>query len=149
MSDRSSRRAARARAYRASWAPTAEAAERHLQKLLHLRTREGEIARLLELPQRPLVEKEQKYIAAWLDWGFDNDALRLAYEKTVMGTASKSMDWRYMNGILRRWHESGWHSVEEVNRGEQRSVPRNNPHSDQTAQSRRDGADWMRRYIKK
>jgi len=93
---------------------TAEAAEAYLKKLLSARTREGELARLLDLPNRPLVEREQKYLAAWTEWGFDNDALRLAYEKTVMGTASKSMDWRYMNGILRRWHEKGLHTAAQI-----------------------------------
>ena len=93
---------------------TAEQAEAYLKKLLSARTREGELARLLDLPNRPLVEREQKYLAAWTEMGFDNEALRLAYEKTVMGTASKSMDWRYMNGILRRWHEKGLHTVAQI-----------------------------------
>jgi len=97
---------------------TAERAEEHLQRLLRLRSRESELIRLLDLPQRPLVEREQKYIAAWLEMGFDNDALRLAYEKTVMGTKTKSMDWRYMNGILRRWHEKGLHTVAQVQAGD-------------------------------
>ena len=102
---------------------TAESAEAHLKKLLSARTREGELARLLDLPNRPLVEREQKYLAAWTDMGFDNEALRLAYEKTVMGAASKSMDWRYMNGILRRWHEKGLHTAEQV-QSESRPIPR-------------------------
>lgn len=101
---------------------TVERAEEHLQRLLRLRSREGEIIRLLDLPQRPLVERERKYIESWLDMGFDNEALRLAYEKTVMGTASKSMDWRYMNGILRRWHEKGLHTVAQIQAGD--STPR-------------------------
>ena len=93
---------------------TAQAAELHLQKLLSARSREGELIRLLDLPNRPLVEREQKYLSAWMEMGFDDGALRLAYEKTVMGTASKSMDWRYMNGILRRWHEKGLHTAQQV-----------------------------------
>ena len=97
---------------------TAEAAEEHLQRLLRLRSREGELIRLLDLPNRPLVDREQKYIAAWLDMGFDNDALRLAYEKTVMGTASKSMDWRYMHKILTRWHEAGLHTAAQIQAGD-------------------------------
>lgn len=101
---------------------TAPRAEEYLQRQMSQRTREGEIARLLDLPQRPLVEREQKYIAGWLEMGFDNDALRLAYEKTVMGTASKSMDWRYMNGILRRWHEKGLHTAAQIQSGD--SAPR-------------------------
>lgn len=101
---------------------TAERAEEHLQRLLRLRSREGELIRLLDLPQRPLVDRERKYIESWLDMGFDNEALRLAYEKTVMGTATKSMDWRYMNGILRRWHEKGLHTVAQIQAGD--SAPR-------------------------
>ena len=93
---------------------TAPRAEEYLQRLMTHRTREGEIVRLLELPRRPLVEREQKYIAGWLEMGFDNEALRLAYEKTVMGTASKSMDWRYMNKILLRWHEKGLHTAAQI-----------------------------------
>lgn len=104
---------------------TAEAAEEHLKKLQFLRTQEGEIARLLDLPQRPLVDSERRYIAAWVEMGFDDGALRLAYEKTVMGTASKSMDWRYMNGILRRWHEKGLHTVSRIQAGD--SEPRRQP----------------------
>lgn len=102
---------------------TAELAEAHLKKLLSSRTREGELIRLLDLPSRPLVERERNYLSAWTEMGFDDGALRLAYEKTVMGTASKSMDWRYMNGILRRWHEKGLHTAQQV-QAEQRPTPR-------------------------
>lgn len=119
---------------------TAERAEEHLQRLLRLRSREGELIRLLDLPQRPLVEREQKYIAAWLDMGFDDEALRLAYEKTVMGTTSKSMDWRYMNGILRRWHEKGLRTVAQIQAGD--NAPRRTappaPSADQDQRVRED-----------
>ena len=71
---------------------TVEAAEAHLKKL------------------------ERTYIAAWQDMGFDNEALRLAYEKTVM--KKQSMDWGYMNGILRRWHEKGLHTVAAIQAGD-------------------------------
>jgi len=32
------------------------------------------------------------------------------------------MDWRYMNGILRRWHEKGLHTVAQIQAGD--SAPR-------------------------
>ena len=79
---------------------TAQAAEAHLKKQALYRTREGEILRLLDLPPRPLVEKERKKVAAWTDMGFDDAVLRLAYEKTVY--KKQKMDWDYMNGILLR-----------------------------------------------
>jgi len=93
-----------------------EAAEAHLKKLAQLHTREREVLRLLDIPARPLVERERTYIAAWQDMGFDNEALRLAYEKTVM--KKQSMDWGYMNGILRRWHEKGLHTVAAIQAGD-------------------------------
>ena len=98
-----------------------EAAEAHLKKLAQLRTREREVLRLLDIPARPLVERERTYIAAWQDMGFDNEALRLAYEKTVM--KKQSMDWGYMNGILRRWHEKGLHTAAAVQAGDRDPRP--------------------------
>ena len=61
-----------------------ERAEAHVQRLTQLRSREGEVLRLLDIPARPLVEREKTYIAAWDDMGFDNEAIRMAYEKTVL-----------------------------------------------------------------
>lgn len=90
-------------------ADTLEAAEQHLKRLATLRTREGEILRLLDQKPRPLVEKERKKIAAWTDMGFGDEALRLAYEKTVY--KKQGMDWDYMNGILCLWHKKNLHTL--------------------------------------
>ncbi len=127
----------------AAWArngvATLELAEVHLSRLMSLRSREREVARLLELPERELVERERKYIAQWLEQGFSDDALRLAYEKTVMGTASKTMDWRYMNGILRRWHEKGLHTAAQIQNGEhapRRATPPTAAPADRARQER-------------
>ena len=99
-----------------SWArrgiDTMERAEAHIQRLTHMRSREGEVLRLLNIPLRPLVERERSYIAAWDEMGFDDEAIRMAYEKTVL--KKQSMDWSYMNGILRRWHEKGLHTAESI-----------------------------------
>ena len=97
---------------------TIQQANSYLTRLQTSRAREREVARLLELPDRELVDRERKYIAQWLEQGFSDDALRLAYEKTVMGAASKSMDWRYMNAILRRWHEQGLHTAAQAQQGD-------------------------------
>ncbi len=95
---------------------TLERAEEHVARLTRLRGREAEVLRLLDIPPRPLVEREKTYIAAWNDMGFDDGALRLAYEKTVL--KKQSMDWGYMNGILRRWHEKGLHTAAAVQAGD-------------------------------
>lgn len=100
---------------------TMERAEAHIQRLTRLRSREGEVLRLLDIPQRPLVEREKAYIAAWDDMGFDDEAIRMAYEKTVL--KKQSMDWSYMNGILRRWHEKGLHTAAAVQAGDRDPRP--------------------------
>lgn len=95
---------------------TAQAAEAHLKRQALYRTREGEILRLLDLPPRPLVEGERKKVAAWTDMGFDDGALRMAYEKTVY--RKQKMDWDYMNGILTRWHRNNLHTPAEIEAGD-------------------------------
>lgn len=72
--------------------------------------------RLLDIPPHPLVSQERTYIAAWDDMGFDDEALRMAYEKTVL--KKQSMDWGYMNGILRRWHQKGLHTAAAIQAGD-------------------------------
>ena len=100
---------------------TMERAEAHIQRLTQLRSREGEVLRLLDIPARPLVEREKTYIAAWDDMGFDDEAIRMAYEKTVL--KKRSMDWGYMNGILRRWHEKGLHTAAAIQAGDRDPRP--------------------------
>ena len=95
---------------------TAQAAEEHLKKQALYRSREGEILRLLDLPPRPLVEKERKKVAAWTDMGFPDAVLRLAYEKTVY--KKQKMDWDYMNGILLGWHRKNLHTLAEIEAGD-------------------------------
>ena len=95
---------------------TAQAAEEHLKKQALYRSREGEILRLLDLPPRPLVEKERKKVAAWTDMGFPDAVLRLAYEKTVY--RKQKMDWDYMNGILLGWHRNNLHTPAEIEAGD-------------------------------
>ena len=130
---------------------TVEAAEAHLKKLAQLRTREREVLRLLDIPARPLVERERTYIAAWQDMGFDNEALRLAYEKTVM--KKQSMDWGYMNGILRRWHEKGLHTAAAIQAGDRDPRPvraggqRPAPASPAQTQRDREDMERMRRLM--
>lgn len=98
-------------------------AEEHVARLTRLRSREGAVLRLLDIPLRPLVEREKTYIAGWDDMGFDDEAIRMAYEKTVL--KKQSMDWGYMNGILRRWHEKGLHTAAAIQTGDRTpgSVP--------------------------
>ena len=71
---------------------------------------------VLGLGQRRPVASEEKYISDWMDKGFPPETVALAYDKTVF--YKKQLEWRYLNGILRRWHENGWHTPEEVQQGD-------------------------------
>ena len=91
---------------------------------------------VLQLGNRAPVDSEQRYILDWIDMGFTPDAVALAYDKTVF--YKKELNWRYLNGILRRWHAQGWHTAEEVERGEQK--PKN-------AAPAGGKTDWMDEYL--
>lgn len=125
-----------------------ESADRYLQNLAQKQERAATYMHALNIHNRPPVESEMHYLQQWWEQGFSPEAVALAYDKTVFH--KNELNWRYLNGILRRWHDNGWHSVEEVVAGEQRT----SPHAHLSAkkpesQSQRDGADWMLRYMKK
>ena len=130
---------------------TMEAAEAHIQKMTAMRGREKDVLRLLDIPARPLVEREKTYIAAWDEMGFDDETIRMAYEKTVM--KKQSMDWGYMNGILRRWHEKGLHTAAAVQTGDRdpRAIRAGGAvvpaAADQVDQSAREDMERMRRML--
>ena len=95
---------------------TAEAAEEYLKKQTGLRKREREILPMLGIVGRLPLDKEREQIAAWVEWGFPDEAIRLAYEKTVW--KKQAMNWSYMNSILNSWHKKGLHSVKEIEAGD-------------------------------
>ena len=80
----------------------------------------GAYMQALGLGNRRPVESEERYIRSWMDKGFDAEAVALAYDKTVL--YKKELNWRYLNGILRRWDEQGWHSAEEILRGDEKKT---------------------------
>ena len=69
----------------------------------------------------------------------------MAYERTVF--YKKDMNWRYLNGILRRWHDSGWHTPQQVERGEARKPSPTPPQESGDTGGQQNA--WMRRYIKR
>ena len=131
---------------------TAEAAEEYLKKQTRLRQREREILPLLDIVGRMPVEKEREYINNWVNMGFPDDAIRLAYERTVW--KKQSMNWPYMNSILKSWHGKGLHTVNEIQAGD--SDPNRKKAADpvQTQQAREQAFDdrlrrdmeWLKRF---
>lgn len=91
---------------------TPETADAHLRQLSLLVGREKQIIPLLGISGRAILEEERKYIRSWVELGFDDTAIQLAYEKTIMQVGQ--LKWKYMNSILKSWHQKGIHTVEEV-----------------------------------
>ncbi len=97
---------------------TAECAEAHLKRLAMLRERSVQVLSLLDIRDRPPVAKEKEYIAAWVDMGFPDEVIRMAYERTVM--KKQTMSWPYMDSILKSWHQKGLHTAEQIAAGDSR-----------------------------
>ena len=51
-----------------------------------------------------------------MDWGFPDEAIRLAYEKTCMNTGG--LKWPYLHSILASWHDKGLRTVEQIRTGD-------------------------------
>ena len=115
----------------------------YLKKWAQREEKSAAYMQALHLPQRQMVEAERRYIADWMDQGFPPETVAMAYERTVF--YKKDMNWRYLNGILRRWHENGWHTPQQVQRGEEKN-PAAQP-SKPASGGEKDA--WMRRYIKR
>ena len=114
------------------------------------RQKMGAYMQALHLPERPPVEAESRYISDWMDMGFPPETVAMAYERTVF--YKKDMNWRYLNGILRRWHDSGWHTPQQVQRGEERKPSPMPPTGGEQGGGEQGGGEqnaWMRRYIKR
>ena len=107
---------------------TQEAAAEYLKKCAERDEQIQHYMYALGLGNRRAVETEERYIRSWIDMGFTVDAVALAYDKTVI--YKKELNWRYLNGILRRWHEKGWHTAEEINRGDAQPKKAKNPADD-------------------
>jgi len=81
------------------------------------------LKQILQIRGRNLTAGEERYAQSWLEMGFGEDAVAMAYERTCLNTGGLS--WAYMNKILQRWHESGLHTAEEVRRGDRKpAVPK-------------------------
>lgn len=99
-----------------------ESASQYLRDWNVRRSAMSRYMQVLGLGDRRPVESEERYIADWMDKGFSPETVALAYDKTVF--YKKELNWRYLNGILRRWHENGWHTEEEVRQSDSRKPSR-------------------------
>ena len=76
----------------------------------------------LQIRGRNLTPAEEKYAQSWLEMGFDNESISMAYERTCLNTGG--LNWAYMNKILQRWHSQGLHTAQAVQNGDKKGEPR-------------------------
>ena len=91
---------------------TLEQAEEHIRAQ---RARADAVRRVLpalDIRDREPVASERKYILSWLEMGFGEEALALAYDRTV--TAIHRFNWNYADKILRDWHGKNLHTAREI-----------------------------------
>lgn len=132
---------------------TPAAAEEFLRAQQNLRGREADILPLLDIRDRAAVGREREYIAGWVDMGFDDGAIRLAYERTVL--QKQSLNWAYMNAILKRWHTAGLHTAAQVEAEDKPSAQGRQPGRiagtprdvQPTAERAKKNADWLDEFL--
>ncbi|MBQ1410348.1 MAG: DnaD domain protein [Oscillospiraceae bacterium] len=92
---------------------TLEKAAAYIQHEASRKNRVGELCRLLGITGRRLTPAEDRYLQAWVDMGFTDDAISLAYEKTCENTGG--LTWKYMNRILESWNQQGLYTADQAN----------------------------------
>jgi len=100
---------------------TMEEAIAYMQGQTLRRSRLGKLMQVLQIHGRNLTPGEERYAQQWLDWGFDDGAVAMAYERTCLNTGG--LRWPYMNKILAHWHEAGLHTAEQIRAGDQKQTP--------------------------
>ena len=101
---------------------TMEEAVAYIQNQNQRRSRLGRLMQTLQIRGRTLTPGEERYAQQWLDWGFEQDAIALAYERTCLNTGGLS--WAYMNKILARWQEAGLLTAEQVKTKDSKPLPK-------------------------
>ncbi len=98
---------------------TLEEAAAYIQDQNAYHSRLCRLCRLLQIRGRSLTAAEERYARSWLDMGFEDAVITMAYERTCLNTGGLS--WAYMNKILTRWHEAGLHTAQAVRSGDRKA----------------------------
>ena len=103
---------------------TMEEAVAFIQNQNVRRSQLGHLMELLQIRGRNLTPGEEKYAKGWLEMGFDDGVIALAYERTCLNTGGLS--WPYMNKILTRWGEAGLLTLKQVKANDKKPAPPDN-----------------------
>lgn len=95
---------------------TLEAASFYVQSQLQLHSRIQQLRLHMQIEQRRLTSQEEQYLTSWIQMGFPDQAIHLAYARTCEKTGG--LRWAYMNSILKSWHEKNLHTPQEIAAGD-------------------------------
>lgn len=98
---------------------TLEQAEEHIRSAQTRKEALRRVLPVLGIRDREPAAREREYISGWLDMGFEEEALAIAYDRTVTNTGKLS--WPYMNKIVLSWHGKGLHTPSEIEAGDGRA----------------------------
>lgn len=133
---------------------TVERAEEYLRQEESIDQREWGVLSAVGVTQkRPAIDREREYITRWVQWGFSDEMIHLAYERTIFRKGQ--MNWPYVNKILESWHKSGFTTPQQVEqeRGGKSKAPAAaqgaKPQENyQPSQSRiRQQSDWLDQFL--
>ena len=83
----------------------------------------GRIMEILQIRGRNLTAPEKRYIRQWLEWGFPEEVIGLAYERSCVNTGG--LAWPYMHKILASWQEQGLYTAKQIQSGDRKpTVPK-------------------------
>lgn len=133
---------------------TVERAEEYLRVQESIDQREWGVLSAVGVTQRrPAIDREREYIHRWVQWGFSDEMIHLAYERTIFRKGQ--MNWPYVNKILESWRKSGFTTPQQVE-GERGGKPQAKPQTQgakpqenyQPSQSRiRQQSDWLDQFL--
>ena len=100
---------------------TMEEAAAYIQSRNLRNSRITRVMNILQIRNRNLTPGEEKYAQSWLDMGFDEESIAMAYERTCINIGT--LNWAYMNKILTRWHQAGLHTADAIRQGDKKPNP--------------------------
>lgn len=95
---------------------TLEQALQYTEELGKISQQQATIVQCFQLKSEEFTEKMMNYIRQWNEWGYSLDTYPMAYERCLDGIGEFS--WAYVDGIFKKWHERGIHTVQEIAQGD-------------------------------
>ena len=104
---------------------TLESAAAYIQDQNNRRTRLYQLMDTLQIRGRSLTPAEERFATSWLEMDFSKEVIAMAYERTCLNTGG--LNWNYMNKILTRWKEAGFHTAEDIRSGDHKGAEKTAP----------------------